>query len=424
MTAAPLSPRTILAASSGNALEFYDFTVYGFMAPIIGAAFFPSDDPTTSLLSAFVVLAAGYLSRPIGSFIFGHIGDTLGRKPSLLLSVSVMGSCSILIALLPTVEQIGVVAAVLLVALRMVQGIALAGEYTVAGVLVAEAACARNRCLNTAWIPCAMMLGCVLGSGVPAFVSDLVGQEQMATWGWRVPFFFGGIVALCSVVLRSTMPETLVAAVEPPEASPIWLAFRDHWRQMLQMIAIMMPFGIVYFVIFTYASSYLTEQMHFSTAQALEISTVNLLLMAAFIPGVAWVADRVGYSAVLRATGLVTLVAAWPLWYLMHQPSIEAVFLGQMGLALLNAVGWGLSIVVLTDLVPAQVRCSTVAIGYNTAMAVFGGATPAVATYLVARTGDDFAPVYYIILAAGLSLLVLWRLPTANRSVRPRGEPS
>ena len=199
-----------MAAASGNVLEWYDFTVYGFLAPILASHFFPTDDKFAALLSAFAVLAVGYAARPIGSVIFGHIGDRIGRKPALMISVLLMGGGSVAIAALPTFDQIGITAAVLLVLIRIVQGISVAGEYTASGVLLIEQAPEHRRGLTGSWIAFAMMWGCVLGSAVPAAFTSFLSPEAMDSWGWRVPFLLGGVVALTSAILRRHLTETPV----------------------------------------------------------------------------------------------------------------------------------------------------------------------------------------------------------------------
>lgn len=402
----------MLAATSGNVLEWYDFTVYGFMAPILGRLFFPSDDPVASLLSAFAVLAVGYAARPLGSVIYGHIGDRLGRKPALVSSVILMGGGSILIGALPTHAEIGLAASVSLVAIRILQGISVAGEYTASGVLVVEEAETRSRGLMGAWIAFAMMSGCVLGSGVPAIIGALLTNEQMSAWGWRVPFFIGGSVAVFSAILRSHLSESSqLRDLSIRGKFPVWTALRDHWSAILQMIVLLIPTAIIYFLIFVYAASYLTDRMHFTTAQALDISTVNLVVIAVLGLAVGTVSDRFGRRVVLTVGALATLLFAMPLWSLMHEPSLAIVFLGQLGFAAINAVGWALSITVLCEMVPTAVRCSAVSLGYNACMALFGGTTPFIATYLVERTSDDFAPVYYLMASTLLSLIVIARLP-------------
>ncbi|XWN29668.1 MAG: MFS transporter [Devosia sp.] len=415
-----LTPRGIFAASSGNVLEWYDFTVYGFLSPIIGKVFFPQSDLVATTLAAFAVLAVGYLARPIGSIIFGHIGDRMGRKPALLISVVLMGLGSVAIGVLPTHEQIGMAAPILLVLIRVVQGIAVAGEYTSSGILLVESAPPRRRNLVGSWIAFAMMIGCVLGAAVPALVSSQMSEDTLADWGWRLPFLLGGLVALTSLILRIGLNES--ASLEELEELPVVRALKEHWREMISMIILMIPIAVLYFLVFTYASSFLTEQMHVSTATALDFSTINLLTVAALIVPVGYFADKIGARPLLLAGAVITIVAVYPLWTMMHSSDLTNVFIGQMGFAAINAAGWALSISVLAAMVPMAVRCSAVSIGYNLCMAVFGGTTPFVATYLVSRTSDDFAPVYYLLAATLLSLIVIWRLPRhgADRPEEPQ----
>lgn len=407
-----MTPRAVIAATSGNVLEWYDFTVYGFLAPTLGRIFFPSEDHVASLLSAFAVLAVGYAARPVGSVIYGYIGDRFGRKPALLSSVMLMGIGSLLIGFLPTHADIGVAASLLLVVIRVVQGISVAGEYMASGVLIVEEAQEKSRSLVGSWIACAMMLGCVFGSGVPALISSFLTDSQVSAWGWRIPFFIGGAVAAFSAVLRLHLSESTALNAEGERSkSPIRTAIGEHWRTILQMIALLIPTAIIYFIIFVYAASYLTGLMHFSTAQALDISTINLIVIAVLGVAAGYFSDRFGRRAVLLFGAIGTLIVAWPMWWLMHQHSLVLVFLGQLGFAAFNAIGWALSITVLSEMVPTRLRCSTVALSYNFCMAAFGGTTPIIATYLVHRTGDDYAPVYYVVAATLVSLLVIVRLP-------------
>jgi len=408
--------RGTVAAVSGSILEWYDFTVYGFLAPTLATLFFPSSDPTSSLLSAFAVLAIGYAARPIGSLVFGHIGDRYGRRPALVISVSIMGLGSLAISALPVHAEIGVAAPILLIAIRAIQGIAVAGEYAAAGVWIVEQAERRFRGLAGSVIACAMILGCVLGAGVPTLVSDLVTDDQMRAWGWRVPFALGTAVAFFSLFLRLNAARTSAPeARSPTERAPVKQALIEYGTVIVQMMLLLAPTTIVYFVIFVYAASYLTEQMHFSTAQALDITSINLVVMALLAIPLGYLSDRIGRRTLLAIGAVGTILLTWPCWALMHQPNPVHVFLGQLGFTALNAIGWALSISTLCEMVPAHVRCSAVAIGYNLCMAIVGGVTPAVATYLVARTGDDFLPAYVVMAAHAASLLAIRRLPARSR---------
>lgn len=412
-----MTPRALFAATSGNVLEWYDFTVYGFLAPILGRIFFPSTDRLTSLLSAFAVLAVGYAARPIGSVIFGHIGDRFGRKPALMASVVIMGVGSVSIALLPSPARIGVTASVLLVVIRVVQGISVAGEYTASGILIVEEAKEGSRGFVGSWVAFAMMLGCVLGSAVPALMATLLSNAQMAAWGWRVAFLIGGAVAASSAVLRLHLEESpVIEGQSEPIRTPVLTAIKDYWALIIQMIVLLIPTAVIYFMIFVYAASYLTDDMGFSSAQALDISTVNLVAIAVIALLVGRMSDRFGPRAVFLFGAVGTLALAIPLWMLMHQDNLAAVFVGQLGFAAFNAIGWALSITVLTQIAPARYRCSVVALGYNACMALFGGTTPLIATYLVSRTGDDLTPALYVMVATALSLLVIVRLPALFRA--------
>lgn len=406
-----LPPRAVFAASSGNVLEWYDFTVYAFLAPIIGKTFFPETDPVASTLSAFAVLAVGYLARPVGSLIFGHIGDRIGRKPALIASVIITGAGSASIGLLPTYAAIGVAAPILLVLIRIAQGIAVAGEYTSSGILMVESVKPGLHHRAGAVITFAMMIGCMIGSGVPAAVGAILTDEQMASWGWRIPFILGVLVAITSLVLRIGMEETAPKGEEAAKDSPLIVAVKNHWRQMVDMILLLAPTAILYWIIFVYAASYLTSQMHISTATALNFSTINILIVALCIPPIGWLADKVGVRVLFFISAVFTLAGALPFWWMMHQPDTTLIFIGQMMLGIINATGWALSVSTVAMMMPKAVRCSGVSIGYNLSIAVFGGATPFVATYLVSRTGDDYAPAYYLLIAAALSLIAVRRLP-------------
>lgn len=412
----PFSRKTVVATTSGNVLEWYDFTVYGFLAPTIGTIFFPEGDRVAAMLSAFAVLAVGYGVRPIGSVIFGHIGDVLGRKPALLLSVILMGVGSLAIALLPTYEQVGIMAPVFLVAIRVIQGLSVAGEFTASGVMTIEQSAPQRQARNGAFIVCAMLLGCVLGAAVPAILSNVLTPEQIDAWGWRVPFLLGAIIAVMSAIMRRDLTESLAKEqVEEAGVSPVVETLRDHFGLVVQIVLLLIPTAVIYFLIFVYAASYLTDEMHVSSAKALDITTTNLLIMALAAPIFGMIAGRFGIRNVMLISTVTTILLAWPLWSLMHGTSITVIFLGQLGLSLLNAVGWALAISMLTTISPSHLKCSTVGLGYNSCMAIFGGTTPFVATYLVSRTGDDFAPVYYVIVTSFLSLWVIWRLPLLQK---------
>ena len=404
--------RNLLAATVGNVLEWYDFAVYGFLAAIIGKHFFPADDPLASLLASFGVFALGFLARPLGGVLFGHIGDKVGRKPTLLISVGLMGGGTFAIGILPDAHQIGDAAPVLLVIVRIAQGLSMGGEYTGSAVYLAENAPNRRRGFIGSWPQVGCLTGVLLGSGCAALVSNLVGETAMYEWGWRVPFLLGVLIAVWGLVVRRRM-------VEPPALQnservtglPIVVVLRDYWRPVLRLVGLLLVTSIGYYMQFVYAVSYLTESMHVSTAEALDINTLAILAMLVVTLPAGSMADRVGRKPMLAFVAVGSLIFAWPLWWLIHSQSFVLILIGQCGFGLLYGVGFAVIMSTMVEMFPARVRCSGTAVGFNLCLGLFGGTTPLVATYLVARTSDDFTPAYALMAAGLLSLLALYRLP-------------
>ena len=397
--------RNIFAGAIGNALEWYDFAIYGFLAPILGRLFFPADDAVASLLAAFGAFAIGYAARPLGGAIFGHLGDRLGRKPALIVSILAMGFSTCAIGVLPDHAQIGTTAAFLLVFFRILQGLSVGGEYSGSIVFMAEHAPVERRGLDASWPQFGCLVGFLLGSGVGALTSTILGQEVMDTWGWRVPFLLGAVIAVAGIVFRRRLSEPSTARrLDPSAGSPVVVALRDHWRAILRLISLILVGGVGFYMVFVFAASYLTGQMHLTTAHALDINTVSLFFMLALTAPAAMLSDHVGRKPMLMAVALCAFIFAWPLWWLMHQDSFPLILAGQMGFALIFAVAFAVIPSVMAELLPYEVRCSGASIGYNLCLGLFGGTTPLVATYLVARTADDFAPVYYLMAAAALQL--------------------
>lgn len=400
--------RNILGGSIGSVLEWYDFAVYGYLAPIIGQAFFPAGDPLVSLLAAFGVFAAGYAARPIGGVLFGWLGDRLGRKPVLSVSVTAMGVTSFAIGLLPSYADIGAAAPAMLVALRIVQGLCVGGEFPGAMVFLAEHAPLERRGFYASWAQSGSFFGILLGSGVAALANGVFGAETMHAWGWRAPFLLSAAIAVTGVVLRRRINETpamrmIEATAEP---API-VVFRKHWPAVIRIFALTMMATIGFGMMFVYAASYLSTRLHVPAARALEINTISLFALVAAIAPAAMLSDRIGRKPVLLLGGIGLALSAWPAWWLMHHPSPLAIASGQLIFAVFYGIYVSQMPVVAPEMLPAEVRVSGTAIGYNLCIGTLGGTTPLVATYLTARTGDDFAPVYYYLIAAVPTLIAV-----------------
>ncbi len=403
--------RNALAGAVGNALEWYDFAIYGSLAPIIGNLFFPSGDPLTSLIASFGVFAVGYAARPVGGVVLGYVGDRIGRKTTLIISVSLMGVGTTCIGLLPTFSQIGVAAPILLLLLRLMQGMSVGGEYPGSIVFLSEHAPPKRRALFTSWPVIGAFMGFLLGNGAAAILGGMIGDEALQQWGWRIPFLLGALIALGGAVFRRHISEPpTLGRLEMHGDIPFVEAVRDYWRQILQIICLTLSLAVGFYLMLVYASSYLTEYMHISTSSAFEINTYALMIMIPILAIGALVSDRIGRKPLLYTATIGTLFLSWPLWSLMHHQNVYLIFAGQAGFAALFAIGYAALSSAMVEALPSHVRCSGVAIGYNLCQGLFGGTAPLVATYLLARTSDDFAPVYYLMITAVISTIAVYTL--------------
>ena len=399
--------RIVFAGIAGNVMEWYDFTVYGYFASIIGVQFFPSSNRLSSLIASFGVFAAGFLMRPIGSLVFGHIGDRVGRKTALTMSVAAMALPTFLIGLLPTYQQVGVAAPVALTVLRLVQGLSVGGEYTTSFIFLVERAPPQRRGLLGSWGPFGVAGGLLLGSGIGTLLTSLLDPQAVSDWGWRLPFCFGIAVGLTGLYIRRNLAEPAPdAGVTGLSHSPLVEAFRLQWRKILQVIGFNVVSAISFYLCFIYVTSWLRQAEHLSATTAFDINTAAIALLLLLIPLAGTLSDRVGRKPVLIAGAGGLLVSAWPLFWLMHHPTASLVLVGQLGFAALISALAGASPAALVEAFPRSARCTGLSVGYNFCMAVFGGTAPMVAVYTFEHTHDDLSAAYYLMAAALVSLTV------------------
>lgn len=415
-----LQRRIVIAGIAGNIMEWYDFAVYGYFAQTIGRHFFPSEDQVASLIAAFGVFAVGFLMRPVGGLVFGHIGDKMGRQAALLISVLAMAIPTFLIGVLPDHARIGPAAAVLLVILRMVQGVSVGGEYTTSVVFLVERAAPHRRGLAGSWSVFGAVAGILLGSAVGALTSSVLSSEAVDAWGWRLPFIAGLGVGLAGLYIRRHLPDAPAAEVAAPEArSPVLAAFRGEWRTMLRIAALNMLNAVGFYLCFVYVVTYFEENVHIKSAEALDINTMNMVVLLLMVPAAGLLSDVLGRKPVLLASTIGVVVFAWPLFWLMHHANFSMMLLGQMGFAVLIGLFLGAIPATMVEILPAAVRCSALSIGYNLCLGLIGGTTPMVATYLIARTHDDLSPAYYLMAAAAVSLMTIVGLRETGRGPLP-----
>ncbi len=396
--------RTVIAGLAGNVMEWYDFGVYGFFAAAIGSQFFPSHDPSTSLIASFGVFAVGFIARPLGGLLFGHIGDRLGRRAAVVSSVILMIIPTLLMALLPTYQQIGLAAPALLILLRLAQGLAVGGEYTTSMVLLVEEAQARRRGFVGSFAPFGALGGLLLGSAVGAALMAFLPEKAAASWGWRLAFFTGLLIGLVVFVIRNRLPpDQAIVETEEARKSPLLEAFRTQWRTILKVVGFTLGNGVGFYLCFVYVSTWLKEQQHLSASMALTLNSVAIFFMLIMTPLAGALSDRIGRKPVLMMGAAGLALFAWPLFWLMSVPHLGAILVGQCAFALFMS-GYGASPAFLVEAFPKHVRCSGLSVGYNLSLSVFGGTVPMVAVFLTKVTGNPLAPAFYLSLAAIISL--------------------
>jgi MHS family proline/betaine transporter-like MFS transporter len=405
--------RGIAAGVVGNMLEWYDFALFGFFAPQIGAHFFPAHDPTSSTLAAFGTFAAGFVMRPLGGALFGWIGDRYGRKQALIGSVMAMAFPSFLVALLPDAASIGLLAPVLLILLRLIQGIAVGGEYMASAVFLVEGAEPGRRGWMGSWGPFGASAGTLLGSAAGAIVNLALPPEAVLAWGWRIPFAVGVLVALGGLWIRRHYVERVPQQM--PAKSPVREAFRSHWRTMLHLVVLIAGLSVGFYTTFVYSATWLHQVARVPESRALSINTAAMALLLIVSPIAGLVSDRWGRRPVLAWAAGGLALFAYPLMALMARGTPGAIFAGQAGLALLIGMAGGALPAAMAELTPWRVRCTVLSVGYNVGVALLGGTTPMVATWLVARSGHALAPAVYLAAAAVLAFIGAILLPRAAR---------
>ncbi|HTO79361.1 MAG TPA: MFS transporter, partial [Methylocystis sp.] len=374
--------RTVIAGLAGNVMEWYDFGVYGFFAAAIGAQFFPAHDPSTSLLASFGVFAVGFIARPLGGLLFGHIGDRLGRRAAVVSSVVLMIIPTLLMALLPTYGQIGVVAPILLVLLRLAQGLAVGGEYTTSMVLLVEEAQPSRRGFVGSFAPFGALGGLLLGSAVGATLLAIL-PETAASWGWRLAFFSGLLIGLVVFLIRRRLPpDEKILQTEQARKSPLGEAFRTQWRTILKVVGFTLGHGVGFYLCFVYLSTWLKEQHQVPSSTALTLNSIAIFCMLIFTPLAGALSDRIGRKPVLIVGAAGLALSAWPLFWFINTPHVAAILAGQCAFALfLSCNGAGPAF--LVEAFPKHVRCSGLSVAYNLAQSVFGGTVPMVAVFLI-----------------------------------------
>lgn len=396
------------AGTVGNILEWYDFALYGYLAPVLTRVFFPGQDPLLGLVATLGIFASGFLMRPVGAVLFGHIGDTVGRGKALLLSVLLMAFPTFLLGCLPGYAQIGIWAPVALTVLRLLQGVSVGGEFTGSITYLAEEAPQGRRGLFASFAPFGANTGMLLGSAAGAWLTGTLSEDQMLSWGWRVPFWAGILLALVGILVRTRLlgQASIQEGRERP-VHPLREVLTHHMGLLLRLMGITWFMAVGFYIPFTFLSTYISTQTQVPLSVSLEITTSAMLALILLEPLTGHFSDRWGRRPFMLASAAGLLVAAWPAFRVLSDGDPSNDLLVQLGLALLVSLFNGVYPSMLAEMVPPRVRMTLLSVGYGLGIGLFGGTAPLLATLLIDWTGDILAPAWYLMFSAALGLAML-----------------
>lgn len=397
--------RAIFAAMIGNALEYYDVMLYGFFAAMLAPLFFPSSSPAASMAASLGAFAAGFLMRPLGGILFGHIGDRYGRRPALAFSILLVTLPTLVIGLLPTYSQIGIAAPIILVICRLLQGLCVGGEYSGAVIFVVEHSQKGRESFAGSILTATGFFGGFIGTLLGAFCTS----ATMPEWGWRIPFLIGTFIGIIGYYIRTNVDESPAFSQAQQTRTIIRVPLKEvvfkKTRNLLCTIGIGSSVLVPLYVVTVYLSTLLSQQK-IDTSQIMLFNSIITVLWMLFLPCMGMVADKVGIQKIMTIAYLTAIVLAYPLFYLLEKaPSFYSILFIQVILSLIGIAFSGPASALLTKLFPVEERYSGIGFGYALGGAFLGGTAPLILTTLVNWTGSPSAPAFYLIFVNVIGLI-------------------
>jgi MFS transporter, MHS family, proline/betaine transporter len=421
--------RAITASAIGNMTEWFDYGVYAYTAVYIGETFFPSDDTTASTLGSLLVFAVSFLIRPIGGIVWGPLGDRIGRQRVLATTILLMAGATFCVGILPGYATLGILAPIGLILLRMIQGFSTGGEYGGAATFMAEYAPDRKRGRLGSFLEFGTLAGFTLGATLALVVEQVVGSDNMAAWGWRLPFLIAAPLGIIGLYLRSKLEDTPVfreCAAQGKIDREAKTHLRDllgYWRPLLLLVGLVVTLNIVNYTLLAYMPTYLENEIGLTSTSTLVLIIIGQLAMMVLVPfSGAW-SDKVGRKTLWWISIVGLFVLAIPMFLLMTQGFLGAVIafavLGLLYVPQLSTIS-----AMFPAMFPTHVRYAGFAIAYNVSTSLFGGTAPFVNQSLINATGDLLFPAYYMMAACVVGAVALYFVPeTRGCSLRGRGIP-
>ena len=408
--------RQILAAVIGNALEWYDFVVYGFLTVIISRLFFPSDSEYSSLLLAMATFGVGFFMRPVGGILIGMYADRKGRKSALQLIILLMTLAMAMIAFAPTQAAVGAAAPIAIVLARLLQGMATGGEFASATAFLVESAPAGRRGFYGSLQMVGQSIAALAGASAGMLITQGLSPEQLDSWGWRLPFMFGLLIGPVGLWIRRHLDETeaFMQATAAEHAEPDQLVgfkalWREHKRDVLVCFGLVLSSTIMYYVVLIYMPTYAKTQLNIPLKDAFMAQVAGLLCLTAGTPVFGMLSDRIGRRPVMLLASVLYFVLPYPLFsWLQAEPVLLRLAIMQVILCSAIAIGFGAISTVLAEQFPVRMRSTGLALAYNFAVMLFGGFAQLIVTWLIGVTGTPLAPAYYVMFGAVAGFAAAW----------------
>lgn len=406
--------RVLIASVVGSSVEWFDYFLYGTVAALVfNQLFFVTDDPAFGTLYAFATFALAFFIRPLGGIIFSHIGDRIGRKKTLVLTLSLMGLATFLMGVLPTYAQIGIWAPVFLIILRLIQGLGLGGEWGGALLLAVEYAPKEKRGFFGSVPQMGVTIGMLMGT-IALSIMTLLPDEAFMTWGWRVPFLLSALLVVFGLWIRKGIEETPTFQKTQEKGEipklPIADTLKYHWREVLIATGAKVVETAPFYIFGTFIVSYGTQQLNFNQTSILMAVTVGTIVTTILMPIMGSLSDKIGRKKLYVGGTILMIFFAFPYFWLIHQESVFLLFLATIiGLGIIWAPITAVLGTMFSEIFSANVRYTGISLGYQIGAAVAGGTAPLIATALLIRFNNSYIPVaLYIILTALISLVAIW----------------
>lgn len=401
----------ILKSSLGNILEWYDFGLFTIFAPIFSRVFFPLKETNAALLATLSIFAIGFICRPVGAILFGYLGDTSGRARTLRLSILLIMIPTLLIGLIPSYDQIGIVAPIALVVIRMIQGLSIGGEYTGNIVYLAESAPKQNRGIVTAFASSGANIGILIATIVGIITSTIFTTSQLETWGWRLAYIASGIFCIFIYITRLQMPETKVFDKLKDKMliadNPIKVVFQQNLFQLCRTLGLVCMGTTFYYFAFIYIPIYLQQSTRFSTFNISLLMSTMMLMMIVLIPLAGKLSDHFGRRKMLLLNAVLIMLGVIPGYYLLNMTQYSVVVILFL-FTLFSSLEQGTTSIALVENFPPPARYTGVSLGYNIGNGFLGGTVPMICEWLSTQYHYIIAPAFYITCCAMVTGLVVW----------------